>query len=397
MEVTHHRYCRPRRRGAIVVLAAILMVVLLAMVAFAIDLGYLAVVRTQAQNCADAAALAAAWEMADERRLECDMDEILAAARDTAIEYADLEYVNGTSAVLDRNDSNDPDGQIVFGRLEDPADRSESLSFSDFDRYNTALVRVECTPERGTAVPLFFARALGITEARVTAEAAAIFEDRNTVGFRVPDDGVRCSLMPFLVKIDDWQELLEHGGQDQWAYDPDARTVSRGSDGKPEMKMYPEKERQNSGQNQGTGITPGNFGKVDIGAHDNNRQDLFRQIREGPSAEDLAYYGGELRLDPVSGTLLLNGDMGMTASMQHPLADVLGQPRTIMLYDEVTGVGHHTWFTIVGFVGVRVVDFRMTGEDKYILIQPGIVIDRTVIPGDADYSYFVAQPVRLVR
>ena len=48
------------RRGTITILAAFLMIFLLAMVAFAVDMGYLCVVQTQAQAVADAAAMAGA-------------------------------------------------------------------------------------------------------------------------------------------------------------------------------------------------------------------------------------------------------------------------------------------------------------------------------------------------
>jgi Flp pilus assembly protein TadG len=48
------------RRAAIAVLSAILMVAMLAMVAFGVDVGYMMVVRTQLQTAADSAALASA-------------------------------------------------------------------------------------------------------------------------------------------------------------------------------------------------------------------------------------------------------------------------------------------------------------------------------------------------
>ena len=51
---------RQRRRGAIAVLAAVFLVVLIGMIAFAVDIGYLGVVNTQLQAAADSAALAAA-------------------------------------------------------------------------------------------------------------------------------------------------------------------------------------------------------------------------------------------------------------------------------------------------------------------------------------------------
>ena len=51
---------RKSRRGIIAVLSAVLFIVMLAMVAFAVDVGYMDVVRTQLQASADSAALAAA-------------------------------------------------------------------------------------------------------------------------------------------------------------------------------------------------------------------------------------------------------------------------------------------------------------------------------------------------
>ena len=51
---------RKHRRGTITVLAALLCVVILGMMAFALDVGYLSLARTQLQAAADSAALAAA-------------------------------------------------------------------------------------------------------------------------------------------------------------------------------------------------------------------------------------------------------------------------------------------------------------------------------------------------
>ena len=51
---------KQHRRGAIAVLAAIMCVILLGMIAFAVDIGYLATAHTQLQATADSAALAAA-------------------------------------------------------------------------------------------------------------------------------------------------------------------------------------------------------------------------------------------------------------------------------------------------------------------------------------------------
>jgi Flp pilus assembly protein TadG len=85
------------RRGAIVVLAAIFLVVMVGMIAFALDVGYIALVRSQLQAAADSAALAAA---ASTNLARADMETIakryaadnLAAARPVQLRSADIEY-----------------------------------------------------------------------------------------------------------------------------------------------------------------------------------------------------------------------------------------------------------------------------------------------------------------
>jgi Flp pilus assembly protein TadG len=57
---------RRARRGNVVVLSAVLMVAMMAMIAFAVDLGYLYNARTEMQRAADASAIAACWELIDE-------------------------------------------------------------------------------------------------------------------------------------------------------------------------------------------------------------------------------------------------------------------------------------------------------------------------------------------
>src|SRR4051794_2300718 len=52
-----------RRRGNIVAMTAVLMIVLIAFVALAVDVGYLYTVRNELQRSADAAAIAATWEL----------------------------------------------------------------------------------------------------------------------------------------------------------------------------------------------------------------------------------------------------------------------------------------------------------------------------------------------
>jgi hypothetical protein len=387
-------------------MTALLMVFMAALVAFAVDLGYVFTVQSEMQRAADAAALAAAWEMVGDDRVTGYIDQGHDPARQRARQFVALNELSSTQPELDFNRSNERRGDIVLGYLS-ANDPDEQMSFMEPSRYNTVLVRLRCDRERNSPVPLFFARVLGFRSVDLSAEAAATFRDNTTVGFRVTPHTGNAGLMPFAVRKDDFEALLAGNGTDDWSYNRQTGEVEAGSDGICELSIFPQKNGGNGngngkgkGKNNGNGggITPGNFGTVDIGNTNNSTVDLKRQIREGVSAEDLAPYDGELRLDPVTGKLELNGDTGISASIKEALAEIVGDPRTILLYEDVWGQGNNTYFSIVGFAGVRVVDFSLTGNDKYVLVQPAMVIDDAAISGDdPDSSYFVSQPVHLIR
>ena len=101
-----------RRTGAIAVLAVFMLVPVIVFVAFAVDLGHLCVVREQIQNLADAAALAAAWDLLDERRFEGEYSGVYEAVRNTAAEYAGMNLVAGSSPELDTNVNNSLSGEF---------------------------------------------------------------------------------------------------------------------------------------------------------------------------------------------------------------------------------------------------------------------------------------------
>ena len=389
-----HRVPRPgkprfrSRKGAVAVLAALLMIFMLALVAFVVDIGYLVSAKTEMQRTADAAALAGAWEMVNDDFLKDDTAAIDSAMRDKAAEFAAANEVMRTSPNL--NLATD----ITVGYLENPADRNEQISFPDPSEYNVVQVRVRYTDDQNQPVSFFFAPLLGIDSQGLEVQAAATFPSENTIGFRAPRGNAKSTVMPFAIKVEDWNDLLDGTGTDEWAYDPETGTVSRGQDGISEMRMFPQKDL--GGDNH---ITPGNFGTVDVGSADNSAIDLRRQILEGPNAEDFSYLeNGTLALDPQTGKLYLNGDTGISASIdKHALQKVIGHPKTILLYDGVQNPGNNATFSIVGFAGIRVVESSLQGVNQYILIQPSKVVDSGAVVGESNTSYFVGPPVQLVR
>ena len=91
----------------------------------------------------------------------------------------------------------------------------------------------------------------------------------------------------------------------------------------------------------------------------------------------------------------------MSAAMKDPLEEIVGQGRSLPLFDHVSGPGNNATYSIVGFAGVRIMDVKLTGamNNKHLVIQPAIVVDRTVItdPSADTESSFVHSPPRLVR
>jgi len=373
----------PRRRGAVLVLSCLLLVLLLALVAFSVDVGYICMARSQLQNSADSAAMAGAWGLLDERRLlgTSYLGAVDAQARAAAANYAGLNAVCNAAPSVGQNSANDLSGGIVFGHLDSSGSLVTAVSPAN---YNAVQVTVLRDQQHNGPLNLFFSRVLGISATTAQATATAVFRD-GINGFRATDSTGNTSLLPFALSVNSWQDLLNGGGTDQWTYNLGTEQVSSGADGVKELKLFPDKT-------VGGGIVPGNFGTVDIGYSGNSSADLKRQIREGVAASDLAYHGGELRAPTT-----LNGDTGVGVDISAALKDIVGQARTIPLYDTVAGTGNTGQYHIVGFAGIRIVDYKLTGGNKYILIQPAMVVDDSALDGGGASSYSVYQPVVLAR
>jgi hypothetical protein len=362
------------------------MVVIVCAIVFAAELGRIGIIQSELQRAADAAALAAAWELAAQFDADEAAPDAIAAARTAAQDMVANNPIRGVEPELDLNAENASDGDIVFGRFTEFGNATADLTPQMADNTNAVKVRVHKDAIRNGASELGLAKWLGIATfgSQATATAAWIREIR---GFKTPaNSDETLGILPFAVKIESWNALLAGSGSDLWSWNPDTKNVTSGGDGVLELNIYP------------INAAPGNFGTVDVGNPNNSTTDIKRQINEGVSAADLAYLGGTLDLGE-DGTLLLNGDTGISASIGKELANIIGKPRTIMLYTVVTGNGNNAYFTIVKFVGIRIVEVKLTGNPKRILVQPAVHITGSVIPGDGgdNTSDSVYSPVILVK
>src|SRR5262245_35121272 len=111
-----NRKRRPKdRRGTILVLSAILMVAMLAMIAFAVDVGYLQVARTQLQQAADSAAIAATMELVDKGMTSTpDLTAETASARQIAVQYAASNKICSVAPTINPNTGNGTSGDVVI-------------------------------------------------------------------------------------------------------------------------------------------------------------------------------------------------------------------------------------------------------------------------------------------
>jgi hypothetical protein len=308
-----------------------------------------------------------------------------------AANYVSYNPVCSKSPNVDSNEGNSADGDLVFGYLADVTDPTQPINMLNLGQSNAVQVRVRRTGDMNGEVPFFFARALGFNGVANRAQATAVVASSFS-GFRAPADGGNLDLLPFALDIDTWNDLLDGGGSDQWRREWDESTkswtVSNGTDGVNEVNLFP----------QGTG-SPGNRGTVDIGGCNNSTKDIARQITDGVSPDDLAHHGGKLEFD-ANGELPLNGDTGISAGVKDELASIIGQPRMIPIFESVSGPGNNATYTIVKFVGVSVLEVKLTGSmsSKRVTIQPAYLVTGGGIPAaGGSASQFVYSRPFLVR
>ncbi len=379
------RRAGPRRKGAAIILAVFLLGVLVSMLALAIDIGYIAASKAEARRTTDAAALAGCWQIFESSVNNAGDTLSAEQAIEAANNIAALNYVcNGSPTVT----SLGQDADISLGYL-DSLDENAPLLTSSSNPYRAVRVRLRKTEEMNGQVPLFFARIFGQTGRNLTVESTAAMASQ-VRGFNTPSGGSDAiDILPFAIDIQTWNNMLAGGGTDSYEYDASSGEVRNGSDGIREVNLYP----------QGTG-SPGNRGTVDIGDANNSTSDIARQIVYGISPADFAALGKPLMLDS-SGTITLNGDTGISAGVKDELASIIGQTRIIPVFSSVSGNGNNAQFTIVQWVGIRVLAVKLTGSmnSKYLRVQPAPVVVRNSIPGDMSrtWSHSIFSPVVLVK
>jgi Flp pilus assembly protein TadG len=148
---------RMERRGSVVVLAAVFLVVAIACLAFSIDYGDLVVTESELQNAADAGAMSGAIALNYGRE----------AAIEAAKKWSGKNLAAGKLvSVLD--------GDVEFGRWDTDTALFTIVPENSSEKPNAVRVTCHRTSARGTQLNLFFAPLIGTNSADLIASAIAV-------------------------------------------------------------------------------------------------------------------------------------------------------------------------------------------------------------------------------
>jgi hypothetical protein len=353
-----------RRRATTAALVVVTIPVLIGMAALTVDVAVMYNTRTDLQRSADAAALAGASSLLSDAMLRMrmgtdgpsDAENVAALADVRAAAFGALNPSLGTdTTIVDLED-------VQIGYLDLTSGTSPLITNPGPPLYLNAVgvtVRRTAAGPNG-AVGFFFAPIFGKMSTDVTATAVAAFDTRVEAY-----DMSAGYLLPFTIDEENYEAELALG-IDNFAHDESNDTTGPGRDGISEANLYP----IISG--------PGNFGLLNIPHTSAQSQtDVERQILNGVSPEELIQEMGtpEFVFEDENGEPIihtLEGTTGLEASLKAALDLRVGDVIGFLLHDAdgVVDTGANLTYPVHALRFARVLEVKLTGNDKRIWIQP---------------------------
>ncbi|MFL5243903.1 MAG: pilus assembly protein TadG-related protein [Gemmataceae bacterium] len=374
-----------QRRAAIIPLAALLMALMVGMLAFSIDLGYICAVRGELQNAADAAALAGAQQLhplfveyyapgqthqtAIYNQATTDTTKP-ASPIPTAQRFAAYNKAGGVNIQLATADIS-----FSYNDGTNPPVPASSVLFP-----NTITVTTRRDNSNNTSLGLFFAGIFGMTSTDLSATASATIYAGDVSSLKVIP-GVNAHILPVALDVNVWTNYAQSNLTSPWL----SGRTSTGPDGNPQLQVYP------FGTN-----TPGSFGLLDIGTPSNNAPAFRDWIDKGDTPNDISYLVNN-NLLPVSpsGPEPWKVGPGLKSTLLADFQSQIGVPNLIPLFAPVTpgagaaapgsnyvaatGNGQNATYAIIGFVGVTITEATGNGSNMNISIQPMAIDDPTSV------------------
>jgi len=392
----YHRIRGQKRRGALVPLAALLMIPVMGMCAFSIDAGYIVLVQTDLQNAADAAALAGA-EQLQEQYVQYTLPSLTSGQQQTVLTdtttnvapsgtYGTTNYVPGSPMYTAEQYAHYnkagsvaltvPNSDVTFG-FTDQNRNYTSYDGSTFPNTITVVTRRDTTANN--PIDLFFGPLYNKSQQSLTATASSTIYSGNVTNL-TPISGVDAHILPVALDINIWKNFYTTG------LSPDGTKHYSPINGLPEIKVYPNNTN-----------TPGSFSLVDVGPASTKTPTFRSWIDNGETPNDIQYLldNNLLPVSPVNS----QGDPGpknwpvgpgMTSTLVSDFQSEMGKPNLIPLfipkdsspstYTAAYGTGSNATYNIAGFVSVTLSEASGSGNaNMTIAIQPMAIVDPTAV------------------
>jgi hypothetical protein len=372
-----------KQRGASVALLALLLPVLIGFVAVSVDVAVITTARAQLKTAADAAAMAGAYHLADNYRVQGGT--VLTTEFNNAQSHAKItaqaNKVLGQPAVIVDNPSNSPGGDVVIGAWNPFTHTWSPPPLANIQQTNSVMVTARRSSDHTGAVPNYFGSALGFNGTTLNVSSIATVQNYQISGFRSVNN-LSADLLPIALDVTTYNKMLTRDPTvvtDQYTFTPSSYSpptsngVTSGPDGIYESVLYPV-----------TSGNPGNWGTVKIGVSNNSTSTLAAQIQYGITPAQLSNYpNGTVQLDTtqVPPQITLGGNPGISAGIKGAVSAIIGKAVTIPIYDQSGGNGNNAWYRVIAFQGVRIMASNFQGNPKYVIVQPALVQDPTAIPG----------------
>jgi hypothetical protein len=368
MSVTRHTQ---KRRGAIIPMAAILSVVIFGMVAFAVDIGWIAVSQSELQNCADSAAFSGVnplmngyvqYSLATTNGAKATiLANSLASAKANAVQYAAYNAAGGTkSLVLNNSD-------IEFGFMDAANNYTPLANYAGFP--NTIKVVMRRDGQANQPLSLFFGAVLGNQTTNLNATASATIYAGNINS--LAQSTINSGMLPVTYDVNHWNNFLKTGQS------PDGSTLTD-ANGIPEIQVYPSTKFS------------GNFGQLSLNDSHAGASTERGWVDNGISSSDIKALVNN-NLIPLSQHNPKNwdwtGDTGLKASLIMDINNYVGQTFILPLFNPVDssaqnyqaaqGNGANAAYQIVQFVAIQIMP--SPSNNKEVIVQPAALVDPNAI------------------
>jgi Flp pilus assembly protein TadG len=374
------------RRGIVIPMVAILLIPLLAMMAFSIDIGYAVEVRAELYNATDAASLAGVqqlytpyrqWLMASGSARTALFNNAITNAKATVTAVANSNKAGGASVQLL---AADVDVGYTAANGTYYSGNQNAIPNNSFPNTVVVTGRRDNTnlPNSNGEVSLFFGPVLGKSSQALAASATAVAYEGMITSFK-SNSGVNGSLLPVAVDMTQWTDFYNNGVSSAYA-DPNAPS------GTAWLQIYP----GGTGDSM-DGLLSLNGSKAASQTWYSGGPPSAGWIQGGPSSADIAglLAAGDLPLPTNGSGQTWSSGPGMKSSLLGDFQTLITTPpsvRLLPLFDPnssgTTGGGNGT-YQIDYFVPVILVYADGHGKanmDIAVIPAPGNPItDPTVV------------------